>query len=295
MERLRSECIYCILRKQAKSIPEGTSESKKIEFLQRTFRVFAEAPKNVGAPVLVRDIDAIKKEMFGIEDEYGDIKKYFNQFMMSYEEMISEKIQNSEDPLKTAIQFSQIGNYIDFGAIVNVNEEELYRLLEHYDDYKIDEEEYKNLKEDLSKAKKLLLITDNCGEIVMDKLMLQAIEKLYPRININVLVRGMPVLNDATMQDAKQIGLDQLYHVCGNGNGIAGTRIEELSEEAGQLFDSADVMIAKGQGNFESLRYCGRNVYYLFLCKCDMFANQFQVPKLSGILVNDQNLLKKSK
>lgn len=290
MERLRSECIYCILRKQAKSIPEGTEESKKVDFLQRTFKVFADAPKTVGAPVLVRDIDAIKKEMFGIEDEYEDVKKYFNQLMMSYEGKVMDIIQNSEDPLKIAIQFSQIGNYIDFGAIVNVNEEELNSLLEHHDDYKIDEKEYESLKKDLSTAEKLLLITDNCGEIVMDKLLMQTIEKLYPKLQINVLVRGMPVLNDATLEDAKQIGLDQLYHVCGNGNGIAGTRIEELSDEARQLFDSADLMIAKGQGNFESLRYCGRNVYYLFLCKCDMFAKQFQVEKLTGMLVNDRNL-----
>lgn len=289
-ERLRSDCMFCILEKQIRKLPENITESKKVEFLQRIFRVFAEAPKEAGAPVLVRDIDNIKKEMFQTENEYGGIKEHFNQVMMGYEEMVRRKIREDGEPLKAALQFALVGNYIDFGAMKNVDESQLEKLIFHADRYAFEETEYRQLKEDLTKGKTLLYITDNCGEIVMDKLCMQTIKELYPQIEIAVLVRGLPVLNDATREDALQVGLDREFRICGSGSGIAGTCIGELSDEAMELFRTADVMIAKGQGNFESLRYCGKNIYYLFLCKCDMFARQFQVPKLTGMLVNDRNL-----
>ena len=290
MERLRSECIQCILEKQLRMMPEDTPESEKVEFLQRMFRVFAEAPKEAGAPLLVRDIDLIKKEMFHIENEYGEIKKYFNEFMMNYEDAIREKIRESADPLKAALQFSLVGNYSDFGAMKKVDERELDDLIAHADRYEVDEAEYLSLKADFEKGGNLLYMTDNCGEIVFDKIFMETVHALYPDLQIAVLLRGEPVLNDATMEDARQVGLDGMFTVCGSGSGVAGVCEEELSEEAKELFNTADVMIAKGQGNFESLRYCGKNIYYIFLCKCDMFANQFQVPKLTGMLISDKNL-----
>ena len=122
----------------------------------------------------------------------------------------------------------------------------------------------------------------------MDKLLIEEIQKKYPDIEITVLVRGKEVINDATMQDAYQVGLCDVVKVIPNGSDLAGTWYEELSEEAKQLLDEADMIISKGQGNFETMRKCGRNVFYIFLCKCDLFANMFQVPKLTGMLINEK-------
>ena len=100
-------------------------------------------------------------------------------------------------------------------------------------------------------------------------------------------MRGLPVLNDATMEDAKQVKLSDIASVSDNGTAIAGTCLERISFEARQKIDEADLILAKGQGNFETLRYCKRNVYYAFMCKCKMFADKFGVPQYTGMFIND--------
>ena len=119
--------------------------------------------------------------------------------------------------------------------------------------------------------------------------MIEEIIRQNPELHITVIVRGEEVLNDATMVDAEQIGLTSIVKVIGNGSGIAGTSMRDISKEASDLMEQADVLIAKGQGNYETLQQCGLNIYYLFLCKCMMFANRFQVPQFTGMLMNDRN------
>ena len=288
MERLRSECITCLLKNQLSKVPEGITEEEKIEYLQKMFSILAAVPRTMSAPEIVSEINELKRDMFQIEDEFGEIKRHFNQVMMEYEEEIGKKIRSAEDPLKLALQYAMVGNYIDFGAMQNVDEKYLTDLLGNASEINVDGEQYSMLKDDLTKGENFVLLTDNCGEVVMDKLLISEIKREFPNLQITVLVRGKEVLNDATMMDAEQIGLTDIVEVKGNGSGIAGTCLEKISDEARSLIDRADVIIAKGQGNFETLRGCGLNVYYAFLCKCDMFAGVFNVERFTGMLVNDK-------
>ena len=189
--------------------------------------------------------------------------------------------------LEQAIMYAMLGNYIDFGAMAKVDEETLNQMLDNTQSIRFEKEELENLRNDLAMAKKVVFLTDNCGEIVFDKLLIKTMSILYPNITIDAIVRGKPVLNDATMDDAKQVGLDLLVNVLDNGTDIAGTCLHKISELAKEKIEQADVVIAKGQGNFETMRYCKKNVYYLFLCKCKLFAERFGVPLYSGMLVND--------
>jgi uncharacterized protein with ATP-grasp and redox domains len=150
--------------------------------------------------------------------------------------------------------------------------------------------EYELFVKDLSCAKRLLLITDNCGEIALDKLFLTRIAKTYPELEIKVMVRGKPVFNDATIEDARQVGLDKMFEIIPNGSGIVGTVESDISEKAKKVLCEADVIIAKGQANFETLCHCNKNIYYLFLCKCKMFSDRFGVPQFTGMLINDLRL-----
>lgn len=288
IKRLHPECISCMMKIHLDKCPSDMSEDKKVEYMQRVLKVLAEAPAKYGAPVIVRTINAIQEEMFGVKKEYADIKKHYNLVMMRHEAQVDEKLMQSADSVKTAIQYAMIGNYIDFGARINVNEEQLTELLNDSDKFAIDEKQYKELSADLEKAHKLVYLTDNCGEIVMDKLLLRELQKKYPDLGITVLVRGTEVINDATMEDAAQVGLTELVRVIPNGSDIAGTWLEEISEEAKEALEEADVIISKGQGNFETMRKCGMNIYYIFLCKCELFANMFQVSKLTGMLINEK-------
>ena len=290
MERLRVECMKCILDHNIDKYPEDISEHKKIEYIQKLNAIMAGTTMDQGAPVIVRDITELQEEMFGIKNEFGPIKVYFNDVMLAQENKVRETIKNSEDSLKTAIGYALAGNFIDFGAMKEVDEKELKNQLDKAAHFEPDEKEYASFKADLEKGKSLLYITDNCGEVVMDKLLIETIKELYPAIEVKVLVRGGDVLNDATMEDALQVGLDKVAKVIPNGTRIAGTVPEEMTEEARLAYYGADILISKGQGNFESLRKCGNNIYYLFLCKCPMFARIFKVPTFTGMLINDKSL-----
>ena len=288
VKRLHHECLSCMTKVHLNKYPESATEEQKVEYMQRVLKVLAEAPNRFGAPVIVRTIQKIQEEMFGIKQEYAEIKKHYNQVMMNHEKQVNMKLGQSADPIKTGIQYAMIGNYIDFGARISVSEEELTELLNDSDRFVIDERQYSELTKDLEKSDKLVYITDNCGEIVMDKLLIREIRKKYPDLKVTFLVRGAEVINDATMEGAVQVGLCELAEVIPNGTDIAGTWLEEISEEAKAVLEEADVIISKGQGNFETLRKCGKNIYYIFLCKCDLFAHTFNVPKLTGMLIHEK-------
>ena len=292
VNHLRPECILCVTNKYSNKYPEDADTSKKLDFMQGVLKLLAEADKSLAIPVIVRDIGKLRIDMFGSAEDYSEIKRHFNAILLDRIDSFRDRIRRSADPLKLAMQLALVGNYIDFGVVDHVDEEFLNQLIHEAESKTFDETTYLQLRHDLEEGEKLVFLTDNCGEIVMDRLLIEQIKRLYPHIQIKVIVRGMDTLNDATMEDAAQVGLtemEEVDQVVGNGNNIMGTWLYEISEEAASLIKEADLLIAKGQANFETLRRCGLNIYYLFLCKCDLFANMFQVPKLSGMLINDRD------
>ena len=146
---------------------------------------------------------------------------------------------------------------------------------------------YESFKKECEKAKSFLFICDNCGEIVLDKLMVEQLKKHYPDMVIRVMVRGGDVLNDATREDAAYSGMADISEILDNGEAIAGTVYELLSQEAKKAVDESDVILAKGQGNYESMYGQGIHAFYMFLCKCDLFVRRFEVPMLTGIFVEE--------
>lgn len=290
MSRLKAECVSCIAKKYMEKYPEGISEEQKRIYVQRVLKVVSEASPDHSGPVMVYGINQIRKEMFGIADDYEAEKHYFNEKMLACESDLEQKLEDAQDSLKLAIQYALTGNYIDFGAMKEVDESYLMQTLEQAHVHDLKQEEYDTFRMDLQQAKRVVYLTDNCGEVVLDKLLIKTIQKLYPQVEITVIVRGDAVLNDATIEDAKQIGLADMVRVIGNGNGIAGTWLNAVSEEAKACIEQADVLIAKGQANFETLQGCGKNIYYLFLCKCDMFVRIFDVPKFSGMFINEKRI-----
>ena len=133
-------------------------------------------------------------------------------------------------------------------------------------------------------------LTDNCGEIVLDKIAMKILHELHPGVKVTAIVRGEPVVNDADLEVAHYVGLDRIVHVTGNGSGIAGTDLADISGEAEQLIRDADLIVSKGQGNFETIHGCGLNIYYLFLCKCDWFVQKFHAERFQGMFINERSI-----
>lgn len=290
MAGISSYCIGCIIKKQEERIREFTEEEKKRQYMKDLCHLIGESGPEASAPVLVAENEILLEQYFGIKDDYAHEKVLFNELMLKCEDKLWADISQSDDPLLDALKYAQVGNYIDFGALRNVEQDKLMSLLEKAKENPIDQKEYQNLKMDLEKAHTLVYMTDNCGEIVLDKLLIRVIKELYPQIVITALVRGENVLNDATEKDASFVGLDKQVKVMGNGSKVAGTPLDRISKEARTVLEQADVMIAKGQGNFETLNTCGLNIYYLFLCKCSWFEMRFGLKQYAPVLINDRHL-----
>ena len=288
--KLSSECKECLLNKQKNNLKTYENEEIKKEYLFKVSNIISEAKDTENAPRILSKINDLHNDYFNENFSFTDLKKKYNKLMLEKEQDIFLKVITAEDRLLEAIKFVRAGNYIDFGALGNVNDEKLNSLLDSVTSETIDMNIYSDFKKDLMKSENLVYITDNCGEIVLDKLLIKTIKETYPKIKIKVLVRGIPILNDAVMEDALDVGLDNCAEVYGNGSDIPGTDLDDISTEAKEIIDKADMIISKGQGNFETLHGCNLNIYYMLLCKCDYFVKRFNLAKFSGVFINEKNL-----
>ena len=289
--KLNPYCMCCAVNKQEEKIRKFPDMDKKTEYMKKVMSILSSAEEQDCSPSLSVEIKKLYSEFWNCPaEDYTEIKKEFNQLMLNVEASVEEKIRTSADPLETALLYARIGNYIDFAALENVSQETMLKLLENENQEPLSQTEYANFQTDLSTAKTLVYLTDNCGEIVLDKLAVKILKEKYPQLNITVIVRGYPVVNDATMEDAEEIGLTDIVKLTGNGSNVGGTWFPGLSNEARTLLEQADVILAKGQGNFETMNDCGLNVYYLFLCKCDLFQRRFHAKALQGMFLNERRI-----
>lgn len=290
--KLNPFCMCCALNKQEQKIRHYPDMEKKTEYMKKVMALMSNTEEKDCAPSLSVDIQKLYSSFWNCPmEDFTEIKKEFNQLMLNMEVSIEDKIRKSDDPLEKALLYARIGNYIDFAALSNVDQSTVITLLDEKSSEDLDEKEYKNFLHDLSSAKKLVYLTDNCGEVVLDKMAVKILKEQYPNLDITVIVRGYPVVNDATMEDAEEIGLTDLVNVIGNGSNVGGTWIPGINSESRELLYDANLIIAKGQGNFETLNDCGLNIYYLFLCKCDLFQRRFHAENLQGMFLNERRLV----
>ena len=243
--RANSMCISCMIAKQEKLIRNFQDDNKKSEYMHEVLGILHQHGCTESSPWLAEKINQLYESYWGTGEDYASLKHQYNTLLLEKELDIIQKIKVSTNCLKKCLKYACVGNYIDFSAVENVSKDTLTSLLERVSTEHISEEEFRCFQHDLEQAKTLVYLTDNCGEIVLDKVLIQHIQELYPQIKITVIVRGKKVLNDATLEDAKEIGLTKLVHCIGNGNGAPGTVFKVLSEEAKQTLTDADVIISK--------------------------------------------------
>lgn len=288
--KINSFCMSCLVQAQARNIQKFEDEEKKSRYMREIFKLLLDSDPELSAPALLEPVTKLYESYWGSQEGFQAEKKSFNDFLLSMEEELEKKIRSTKDPLATALCYARLGNYIDLSALSDVSTEKLLELFAKAEEESLDAEEYQHFLQDLKHGEYLVYLTDNCGEVVLDKLVIKLLKEQYPKLRIEVLVRGIPVTNDADMEDAEYVGLTKLVPVFGNGSGIAGTELSKISREAREKLERADVIIAKGQGNFETIHTCGLNIYYLFLCKCDWFKQRFHAKHLQGMFVNETRI-----
>ena len=282
------KCLQCLYEKQSQKA-NGKDKNKE-KFLEGLKEILFGKDNNTSTAVLLYRIDRLHEKCFGYVDKMTELKSKYNHFIMEQEPLINEILVSSEDELDKAISFACVGNYIDFGANSHITEEELKGLIVNVKNKSCNPSELKLFKEELKNAKRLVYLADNCGEIVFDKILVKTILKLYPNIDVTFMVRGGEVLNDVTMEDAIEVGVTNYVKVVDNGVAVAGTPLDMISKEAKEIIMGADVIISKGQGNFESLIGEGLNPYYLFMCKCEMFVERLKLNRLDCVFCKESRL-----
>ena len=280
-------CVECLLGKKLDDYPADASPEAVSDY-RRRLRALMENGTTLSAPEADCEMEKIYESLFGPRVDFAPIKRRFNQILLEREAEMRAGVAAAEDPLKRAIQYAMTGNFIDFAVLDSVDEAELSRLLDESASIDVDEATLERLKQQVRAATKLLFMTDNCGEIVMDKVLVEALGRFNPDMRIAVMVRGEPIVNDATLEDALQVGMDAVAHeIIGSGCGCAGNPLNRISKEARRAIDGADVMISKGQANYEALTGCGLNIFYIFMCKCQLFMDRFNVPRYAGMLTQE--------
>ena len=280
--QITQSCAKCLYDKQKRNVQDE-------KYLEEIRSIIEGCDDHASAPYLVYLFNQVYEKHFGKLVSYKEIKKKYNDLVLSMENVLKKRIEQAMDPLTTAFTFARIGNFIDFGAMDHVDEEVFVSLFEKEQLSPADQKVMDSFLRQCEKAKTFLLVTDNCGEIVVDKLFLEQLHHRFPDLKINILVRGEEVLNDATQEDAEYVGINQYGTIYTNGYPVAGTIYDMLPDDVKEMFEHSDVILAKGQGNYESLSKQGRHIFYSFLCKCDLFTDRFQVPKFSGIFVEEKS------
>lgn len=219
-------------------------------------------------PAMGQEIHRFIREITGVSDPYLDVKNSTNTLALQMYPDLKERIDTSTDPLETAIRLAIAGNIIDFGVNSALESRQVERILSQSLTDPLDRESLETFKHALSQADKILYLSDNAGEIVFDRLL---IERL-PYEKITFVVKGGPILNDAVMDDAQIVGLTDMVDVIDNGSDAPGTILESCSAMFRRRFDESDLIIAKGQGNYETLSDIDKNIFFLVRPKCRVLA-----------------------
>jgi len=226
-------------------------------------------------------------ELLGNSDPYKELKSESNRIASSLIPAVKKKIQESDYPLKTAILASIVGNTLDFGIQgASKDPDELRDVFEQIFDEGFGYDDMQLLSSSLQESSSIFYFTDNCGEIVFDKLVCEQLKKEFPHLSINLVVKGEPVLSDATIEDAEELGFDRVVdHVFTTGGFAVGVDVGMVPKRVKSMIETVDLIICKGMANYESLSETTLHpIVYLLRSKCKPIASSMVVPLHANIV-----------
>jgi len=281
------ECIPCFLN-QALRAMDLTNQNPKVkrEVIKKIMRILSKSKLDKNPPEYAKIVyDIIEKET-GSFDSYKKIKKRDNQHALALLQDLKKLIKSSKEPLLTATKIAIAGNIMDLAAHPNYNvKETIEKVIKQ--NFAINN--YNAFKKDIQKAKSIVYIGDNAGEIILDRLLIEQIREINKN-KIYFFVKGKPILNDATIEDAKKAGIDKISNVEIKkiSTGFPNVGIERDSKEFIAFLKNQDITISKGQGNYESLSEIKANIYFLLIAKCSVIAKDLRI-KTGQIICKNNN------
>ncbi len=283
-----SYCLLCHLKRNVELVRPLGTEQQAMEFARDMMRMYLAAPEDVSAPWFGPETARLLHAHYGLAiDRFRQEKLDSNRFVLERLPMLREKVRSAPDSVFAGLQCAVLGNYLDFSALQGqVSFDKLADMLDSALEMELDRQAFADFCRDMEGGKSLLYLTDNAGEIGFDRIFAEEIARRYPGISITFCVRGGIAQNDATREDAAAVGIP--FPVIDNGNCIPGTQLDMLSRQARQALETADVILAKGMANLETMYGCGYNIYYAFLIKCQRFVKRFGRPLFTPMFVKER-------
>jgi len=264
------DCIPCMLRQALDAVRLVTDdEATHEQVLRDLLRAASEMDLGQSPPAMGQHIHRRIRQLTGNDDPYKSIKKHSNRLALKLYPELKCNVEQSGDPLQTAARLAIAGNVIDFGVNSHLDDSYVRDTVEQSLSAQMDADALKEFREAIYEAKDILYLGDNAGEVVFDRLLIEQM----PRRKVTFVVRGAPTINDATMADAVVTGLRDLVEVIDNGSDAPGTILEDCSPAFKKRFDAADLIVAKGQGNYETLSDVPKDIFFLLKAKCPVIAS----------------------
>jgi len=267
--RIFLDCIPCFVRQALDAARLATDDARIHEKVVRgVLRLAADLDIGQSPPVIGQQIHRMIRNMVASNDPYHSIKRKFNNIALNLYPELRKEIVGSKDRLETAVRLAIAGNIIDFGVSNIVNESDIHRAISVSLTGDFDNVQMEDFRDSIGQAEQILYLADNAGEIVFDRLLIEQL----PYEKVTVVVKGSPVINDATMEDAEAAGLGHIVEVIDNGSDGPGTILQSCSQTFRSRFSNADLVIAKGQGNYETLSNVDKNIFFIMKAKCPVIA-----------------------
>lgn len=279
------DCIYCIVKQGLKTARLATDDERIQlqvidEIMQKLHSVSLDSSPADNSNLAYRTTERIT----GVVDPYYSLKREYNQIALSIYPRLKEELNKSDDRLKTALKLTVVGNVIDFGIEHEFDlEKDLQRILDN--EFAIDD--YDDFRAKLETAEEILYLGDNAGEIVFDRILVEELNSLGKEITF--VVKSGPVINDALMEDAKEVEMDKFAKIIETGSNGIGVYWDEVSDEFIQAYKSADFIVSKGQGNFETMEERDEEIFFLLMAKCECVARELGVKLYDVVLARNRN------
>jgi uncharacterized protein with ATP-grasp and redox domains len=279
------ECVVCFMKQALLAAQHMTSDpAETVNALKRAAELVPAIEHEKSPPENDTPLVKAVRSYFGNEDPYRAEKKHYNALALSAYDALMIYVQNSPNPLEAATRIAAAGNIMDLGIYTEVDVSAAVELaqstalaINHVD----------LLKHDLASAQRVLYLGDNAGEIVFDRLLVETL----PPLSISFAVKSGPIANDVTRADAVQSGMDQVADIIETGSDYLGAPLPLCSPEFQEAFRAADVIIAKGMANFETLSEVDANIYFILKVKCPAVAREIGIAEGSIVLIAQREVL----
>lgn len=280
---MNKQCLPCLVNQVVK-MASMTGCLDQDELFHQFFAYMSQVDFTKTNPEIIGEVFAMVKAYIHHDDPYYQLRHDYNQMFLKQLNQLDNQIHSFEETVKYAI----VGNVIDFSPLHQNVKQDVTKYFQNIDQLSLTIDHIEDLKADIKTSSSLLYLGDNCGEICLDLLLIKRIKAMNPQLKIYFVTRGKPVVNDSILEDAYEVGMDQYATIISNGDGSLGTILSRVSQEFLDVYHQADLIIAKGQANFESLSEEDKNIYFLLMVKCDVISRYIGVKQKSFVCLSQK-------